>query len=223
MLDRGGWSTPCPGRFTPGKSWYPLCKRLCDTPPQKFDSWTTQPIVCHYACYAILAWYCLLWWLDDTLQVTRWYMYPGKQWWQYVTDFWSATRPALPGVLAERQDVTWATACLVCDRGWTGVWLLLVPTHVFMEPTVLLVSILHNILSWWQMYHTLTLSLTLLWLWQFFPVAPPHTHTLFSFLSLSIFLDCVYFSGKLSLNSCINLALLFYCGFPVFDIVYTED
>ena len=124
-----------------------VCRK--SPPPPEFDSWTTQPIVCHCTCYATLAWYCWLWRLDFTLQVTGWYMYPNKQWWQYVTDFWSATRPALPGVLAERQDVTWATACPACDRGWTGVWLLLVPTHVFMEPTVLLVSVPHIILSWW--------------------------------------------------------------------------
>ena len=27
-LDGGGWSTPCPGRFNPGKTRYPLYKRL---------------------------------------------------------------------------------------------------------------------------------------------------------------------------------------------------
>ena len=48
---------------------------------------------------------------------------------------------------------------------------------------------------------------------------PPH----FFLFSLSLFLDCVYFSGKLLFNSCINLALLSYCGLPFFDTVYIED
>jgi len=159
----GGWSTPCLGRLTPRKeSWYPLFKRLYAPQGQPRCVWKIPPSQNlipgppNPQCVTTLATlsrpgtvYCLLWWLDDTLQVTRWYMYPDKQWWQYVTDFWSATRPALSGVLAEREDVTWATACTVCDRGWTGVWLLLVPTHVFMEPIVLLVSLPHIILSWW--------------------------------------------------------------------------
>ena len=164
--DGGGWSTPCSGHLTLRKErWYPFFKRLGGPqsgsgcvrkilPPPEFDSWITQPVASRYTYYAILAWYCLLnelslWWLYDTLQVTRWYMYPDKQWWQYVTDFWFATRPALPGVLAERQDVTWTAACPACNRGWTGVRLLLVPTNVFMEPIVLLVSLPHIILSWW--------------------------------------------------------------------------
>ena len=41
---------------------------------------------------------------------------------------------------------------------------------------------------------------------------PPTPAHFFPFLSLSLSLDCVYFSGKLSFSSCINLALLYYCG-----------
>lgn len=77
------------------------------------------------------------------LQVTRWHMHPDKQWWQCATCVWSAARAALSGVLAERQDVAWARASPACGRGWTHIWLLLVPTHVFMESTVLLVSVTH--------------------------------------------------------------------------------
>jgi len=27
-LDGGGWLTPRPGQFSPGMTWYPLCRRL---------------------------------------------------------------------------------------------------------------------------------------------------------------------------------------------------
>jgi hypothetical protein len=66
VLDRGGWSTPQPGRFTPGKTWYPLCKRLSGpqgrfgwvqkiSPPLEFDPQAVQPIASHHADCIILA------------------------------------------------------------------------------------------------------------------------------------------------------------------------
>jgi len=44
-----------------------VCGKFCPPPPKEFDSWTTQPVMCHNTCYAISAWYCLLftvmtWW-----------------------------------------------------------------------------------------------------------------------------------------------------------------
>jgi hypothetical protein len=66
-LDEGGWSTPCPGRFTPGKeTWYPLYRRLGGpqdwsgrvrkiSPSLGFDPRIVQPVVSHYTDYAILA------------------------------------------------------------------------------------------------------------------------------------------------------------------------
>jgi hypothetical protein len=55
-LDGGGWSTPRPGRFTPGKTPYPLYRRLGETqsrsaqvrkisPPPGFNLRTVQPVV----------------------------------------------------------------------------------------------------------------------------------------------------------------------------------
>jgi len=56
-LDRGGWSTPRPGRFTPWKGTrYPLYRRLGrsqsrsgqirkTSPPPRFDPRTVQPVV----------------------------------------------------------------------------------------------------------------------------------------------------------------------------------
>ena len=54
-LDRGGWSTPRPGRFTPGKEsvlivqqarwaqgWSRRLRKI--SPPPGFDPWTVQPI-----------------------------------------------------------------------------------------------------------------------------------------------------------------------------------
>jgi hypothetical protein len=64
-LDEGGWSTPRPGRFTPGKeTWYPLYRRLGGpqgrsgrvqklSPPPGFDPWTVQPVASRYTDYAI--------------------------------------------------------------------------------------------------------------------------------------------------------------------------
>jgi hypothetical protein len=55
-LDGGSWSTPRPGRFTPGKeTWYPLRRRLGEprgrsgrvrkiSPPPGFDPQTVQPV-----------------------------------------------------------------------------------------------------------------------------------------------------------------------------------
>jgi hypothetical protein len=55
-LDEGGWSTPRPGRFTPGKeTQYPLYRRLGGpqgrsgrvrkiSPPPGFDPLTVQPV-----------------------------------------------------------------------------------------------------------------------------------------------------------------------------------
>jgi hypothetical protein len=55
-VDGGGWSTPRPGRFLPGKCHYPLYRGLCEvqgrsgrvqkiSPPQEFDLQTVQPLV----------------------------------------------------------------------------------------------------------------------------------------------------------------------------------
>jgi len=58
-LDEGGWLTPRPSRFTPGKNRYPLCRRLDGpqsrsggvrkiSPTPGFDSRTVQPVA---SCY----------------------------------------------------------------------------------------------------------------------------------------------------------------------------
>jgi hypothetical protein len=66
-LDEGGWSTPRPGRFTPGKETrYPLYRRLDGSqgrfgrvrktsPPLGFDPRTVQPVASRYTDYAIPA------------------------------------------------------------------------------------------------------------------------------------------------------------------------
>jgi hypothetical protein len=57
--DWGGWSVPHPGRFTPGKTWYPMHRRLGGPqgrsgqvqkilPQPGFDPWTVQSIASHY-------------------------------------------------------------------------------------------------------------------------------------------------------------------------------
>jgi hypothetical protein len=63
----GGWSTPRPGRFTPGKeSRYPLYRRLRGpqgrsgqgqriSPPPGFDPRTVQPVMTRYSDWAIPA------------------------------------------------------------------------------------------------------------------------------------------------------------------------
>ena len=54
-IDGGGWSTPLPGRFTPGKTRYPLYRRLGGpqgrsgrvrkiSPPSAFDPRTVQSV-----------------------------------------------------------------------------------------------------------------------------------------------------------------------------------
>ena len=65
VLDGGGWSTPRPGCFTPGKeTWYPLCRRLGGpqgrsgrvrkiSHPPAFDPRTVQPVASRYTDYAI--------------------------------------------------------------------------------------------------------------------------------------------------------------------------
>ena len=66
-LDGGGWLTPCPGRFIPGKGTrYPLHRRLdgprgrCGwvlkiSPPLGFDPWTVQPVASRCTDWATLA------------------------------------------------------------------------------------------------------------------------------------------------------------------------
>jgi hypothetical protein len=66
-LDMGGWSTPRPGRFTPGKQiQYPLYRRLCEpldrsrqmwkiSPTPTFDPRAVQPVASRYTHYAIPA------------------------------------------------------------------------------------------------------------------------------------------------------------------------
>jgi hypothetical protein len=65
-LDGDGWSAPRPGRFTPGKTRYPLYRRLGGpqgrsgrvrkiSPPPGFDPWTVQPVASRYTDYAIPA------------------------------------------------------------------------------------------------------------------------------------------------------------------------
>jgi hypothetical protein len=80
-LDVGGWSTPRPGRFTPGeKTRYPSYRRLIGPqgrsgrerkiwPPPEFDSRTVQPVASRYTAYALLAQllYILLKWLTRAL------------------------------------------------------------------------------------------------------------------------------------------------------------
>jgi hypothetical protein len=57
--ERGGWSTPRPGRFTPGTTWYLLYRRLGGpqsrsgrvrkiSPPPEFDPRTAQPVASRY-------------------------------------------------------------------------------------------------------------------------------------------------------------------------------
>jgi hypothetical protein len=58
-LDGGVWSTPCPGCFFPGKTWYLLYRRLGgpqgrygrvrkNSLPTGFDPRTVQPVANHY-------------------------------------------------------------------------------------------------------------------------------------------------------------------------------
>jgi hypothetical protein len=66
-LDEGGWSTPRPDRFTPGKETrYPSYRRLGGpqgqsgkvrkiSPPLGFDPRTFQPVASRYTDYAIYA------------------------------------------------------------------------------------------------------------------------------------------------------------------------
>jgi hypothetical protein len=66
-LDGGGWLTPRPGRFTPGKeTWYPFYRRLggpqCRfgrarkiSPPPGFDLRTVQPIASRHTDCAVPA------------------------------------------------------------------------------------------------------------------------------------------------------------------------
>ena len=60
-LDGGGWSTPRPGRFTPGKDPVPIVggpqgrsgrvRKI--SPPPGFDPRTVQPVASRYTDYAI--------------------------------------------------------------------------------------------------------------------------------------------------------------------------
>jgi hypothetical protein len=65
-LDADGWSSPRPGRFTPGKTRYPLYRRLGEpqrrygrvrkiSPPPGFDPRTVQPVAGRYTDCAIPA------------------------------------------------------------------------------------------------------------------------------------------------------------------------
>ena len=65
-LDGGGWSTPLPDRFTPGKTRYPLFGRLGGpqarsgwvrkiSPPPGFDPRSDQPVASRYTDWAIPA------------------------------------------------------------------------------------------------------------------------------------------------------------------------
>jgi hypothetical protein len=66
-LDESGWSTPRPGRFSPGKNTrYPLYRRLGGpqgrsgrvrkiSPPPVLDPRTVQPVASRYTDYAIPA------------------------------------------------------------------------------------------------------------------------------------------------------------------------
>jgi hypothetical protein len=62
----GEWSTPRPGRFTPGKTRYPLCRRLggpqrpCGrvrkiSPPPGFDPRTVRPVASRCTDWAVPA------------------------------------------------------------------------------------------------------------------------------------------------------------------------
>jgi len=59
----GGWSSPCLGRFTPGKDMVPRCiggwrapGPLWETsPPPAFDPWTVEHVSSRYTDYAIPA------------------------------------------------------------------------------------------------------------------------------------------------------------------------
>jgi len=65
-LDGGRWSTPRPGRFSPGKeTWYPLYRRLGEpqgqsgwvwkiSPPSRFDPRTVQPVASRYTNNTIM-------------------------------------------------------------------------------------------------------------------------------------------------------------------------
>ena len=63
VLDGDVWLTPRPGRFTPGKTPYPLCRRLCGpqgrsglvrkiSPPPEFEPRTFQPVASRYTDWA---------------------------------------------------------------------------------------------------------------------------------------------------------------------------
>jgi hypothetical protein len=66
VLQGGGWSAPHPGRFTPGKTQYPLCRRKDGprgwsvrawkiSPPPGFDPRTVQSLVNRCTDRAVLA------------------------------------------------------------------------------------------------------------------------------------------------------------------------
>ena len=63
-IDWGGWSTPRPGCWTPGKDPVPNVKRLCGpqgrawrvriiSPPPGFDLWIFHPIACRYTDWTV--------------------------------------------------------------------------------------------------------------------------------------------------------------------------
>jgi hypothetical protein len=67
-LERGMWSAPRSGCFTPGKTWYPsyrtlggprgpVCTARKMSPPLRFDPRTVQPVQSRYTNWAIRAWY----------------------------------------------------------------------------------------------------------------------------------------------------------------------
>ena len=100
-LDGGGWSTPRPGRFTSGKTWYPLYMRLGGpqgwsgqmrkiSAPPGFHPRTVRPIVSRYTDYAIPAPWALCTHLNEHL-LNCWFGQAGQvdfPWWNELQVLW---------------------------------------------------------------------------------------------------------------------------------------
>ena len=72
------WSTPRPDGFTPGKTWYPLYRRLCGSqgrsgrvrkisPSPAFDPRTVKPVAGRYSDWVIPTTHLSLWFRSQTL------------------------------------------------------------------------------------------------------------------------------------------------------------
>ena len=107
----GGWLTPRPGRFTPGKeTLYPSYRRLGGpqgrsgrvrniSPSPGFDPWTVQPVVSHCTDWAIAdhtLWICLAYtfWITGrhrapaTNKYSIYYFFLSVDDWKIFCGFW---------------------------------------------------------------------------------------------------------------------------------------